>query len=103
MYQDFLVLRMNDVFRHLQADDVVGNVPVELLAVDGQTIRLIEGPDDLFIALETKGAKEDRRQEFALPVDPYIKDVLRRFVFEFDPRPAIRNDFAEEVALARSG
>src|SRR5438105_6395730 len=93
---------MRDVLGNLQALNVVGDVPVNLLALDGQAIGLVERPDDVFIAVQSEGAQENRGEELPLPVDADVKDVLRRFVFELDPGAAVRNDLSEEVALARS-
>src|SRR5207244_1974218 len=56
---------------------------------------------DFLIALQSERTQEDGRKKFAFAVDADIQDVLRRFVFEFDPRAAIRNDLPEIVALAR--
>jgi len=36
--KDFLTSRMNNILGNLQADDVVGNVPVDLLAIDRQAV-----------------------------------------------------------------
>ena len=49
--KDFLRLRMRDVLRHLQSNDVVGNIPENFLAFDRQTIGLIESADAFLISL----------------------------------------------------
>src|SRR5262245_3771763 len=94
---------MRDVFRNLQARNIVGKVPVELLVFDRNAIVLVKGPDNLFIRLEAQRAQEDGRQELPLPVNADVKNVLCRLVFKLNPRTAVRNDLAKEVALCRRG
>jgi DNA-binding cell septation regulator SpoVG len=89
-------------FETFKPTNVVRNVPVDLLAFDRQAIGLVEGADDFFIALQAERTQEDRRQELPFAINANIRNVLRRLVFELDPRAAIRNDLSEEVALARS-
>ena len=48
--QHFLRLGVEDVLRNLQALDVVGNGPVELLAFDRDPVGLVERPDDFLVA-----------------------------------------------------
>src|SRR5579883_171587 len=79
--KDFFGLWIRDVLRHLQSFDVVGNTPEDLLAFDGQPVRLVEGTDDFLIALQSERAEENGRQKFPLAVDADIQNVLRRFVF----------------------
>src|SRR5262245_49903409 len=103
MNQDFLALRMQDILRDFQADNVVGHVPVDLLPFDRQPIRGVENADDFFITLQTQSTQEDGGKEFPFPVDSDVEDILRRFVLELDPGTAIRNDLPKEVALAGCG
>src|SRR5262249_32459392 len=60
------------------------------------------GPNDFLVTLQTQRAKENRGEKLSLAIDPDVQNVLCGFVFEFNPRPAIRNDLSEEIALARS-
>ena len=85
--KNFFRFRINDVLGNLQADNVIGGIPVNLLTLDGEPIRVIESSQDSIIRsqiliLEAESTKEDGPQEFALPIDTDIQDVLRRFVLE---------------------
>ena len=85
MNENFLRLWIRDVLRDLQSNDVVGNIPEDLLAFNRQTIGLIENADDFLIALQTKSTQEDRGQKLSLAIDPDVKDVLGRLIFELYP------------------
>src|SRR5262249_15040065 len=100
--QDFFSLWICDVFGNFYADDVVGDVPKDLLSFDGQSIRFVKGSNDFLVALQTQRTQKDRRQKLPFPVDSDIENVLCGFVFELHPRSAIGNDLSEEVTLARS-
>src|SRR5262245_7928633 len=102
MDQNFFRLGVRNVLRYFETDDVVRNVPKDLLAFDGQTIGSVEGSDDLLVTLQTEGAQENRRQELSFAIDADVKDALRCFVLEFDPGAAVWNDLPEEIALAWS-
>ena len=83
--ENFLRLWIRDVLRDLQSNDVIGNIPEDLLAFNRETIGLIEDSDDFLIALQTKSAQEDRGQKLSLAIDPDVKDVLGRLIFELYP------------------
>ena len=83
--ENFLRLWVGDVLRDLQSNDVIGNIPEDLLAFNRETIGLIEGSDDFLIALQTKSTQENRGKKLSLAIDPDVKDVLGRLIFELYP------------------
>src|SRR5262249_50547812 len=103
MNQNFFGLRIRDVLGDLQTNNVVRHIPENLLSFNGQAIRFVERTNDFFVALQAKRSQEYRGEKFPLAVNTDIKNVFGRFVFELNPRAAVRNDFSQEVALARSG
>src|SRR5258708_27697693 len=89
-------LGIADLVGQLAVDKAGRNVPEQVLIAQRDTLDLVESAQDIFIRLHPKGAKEDGAKELALAVDADIENILG-VVFEFNPRPAVRNDFAEEV------
>ena len=57
----------------------------------------VERPQNVFVRTQAKSAQENGAEELALAVDADVQNVLL-VVFELDPRSAVRNDLAEEVA-----
>ncbi len=94
---DYLLgARVADFVSQLAVHDARRNVPEKILVAERDALDLIERAQDFFIGLHSQRAQEDGAEEFALAVDAHVENVFG-VVFEFDPRPAIRNDFAEEV------
>ncbi len=83
------------------ADQAVGDLPEQLLVLDGDVADVVERAQNLGVGLETQRAQEHGAVEFALAVDTDVQQVLV-VVFEFDPASAVRNDLAEEIALRRN-
>src|SRR5579884_2457996 len=92
---------MNDVLRNFYSLNVVGNVPVEFLAFDRNALGLVKRANDFLIAFQAERTQENRRKKLAFAVDADVQDVLRSFIFEFDPGAAVRNNLPKKVALAR--
>src|SRR6202030_2192489 len=88
---------MLDLLRKLAVDQAFGNIPEEIAIAQRDAFDLIECPQDVFIRLHAERAQENRAEEFALAVDADVENVLR-VVLEFDPRAAIGNNLAQEVA-----
>ena len=65
-------------------------------SVDG-----VERAKNVLVVLQSQGAQEDCRQEFALAVNADIEQVFR-VVFEFDPRPAVGNQLRQEICVVLS-
>src|SRR6266851_4050777 len=93
----FIRFRIADFVRQLAVHDSGRDVPEKILVAQRNALDLIEGAQNVFVGLHPQRAQEDRAQELALAVDAYVENVLR-VVFEFHPRPAIRNNLTEEVA-----
>src|SRR5215813_12865194 len=55
MDQHFFRLRVRNVLRYLETDNVVGDIPKDLLTFDRQTIGLVEGANDFLVTLQTEG------------------------------------------------
>ena len=90
-----------DGFGELQADQAVGNLPEQLLVLDGDFADVVERLQDFGVGLEPQSAQEHRAVEFSLAVDTDVQQVLV-VVLEFDPASAIGNDLAEEITLCRN-
>src|SRR5262245_11716030 len=88
--------------RNLDADQVLGNVPVQFTVRDADQIRLVERADQLLIRLESQRAKEDGPQELALSVDTHIQEILL-VVLKLYPGAPVGNDLSEKVGFGISG
>src|SRR5882762_4353962 len=86
-----LAARHMDFGGRAEADEAVGDAPVDLPALDVQLVDAVEGPDDLVGAAQAERAQEDRRQELPLAIDADVQQVLR-VVLEFHPGAAVRDD-----------
>src|SRR5262249_717099 len=81
-----------------QADQAVGDAPVDLAVADVQLVDAVERADDLVGAAQPERAQEHRRQEFALAIDADVEQVLG-VVLELDPRAAVGNDLRDVEGL----
>src|SRR5262245_6395209 len=98
---DFFRLRVDDVVRNLDTNQILRNVPIKLAVCDGDQIRLIKGADEFLVRLEAKCAQEDRTQKLTFAVDAHIQEIFL-IVFKLNPRTPIRNDLAKEIGLGVS-
>ena len=96
------VLGPVDGLAELQAEEVIGDRPVELPFADLDAVALVEGPEDLAVALQAHGAQEDGGQELALAVDAHVEQVLG-VVLELHPAAAVGDDLGREEALLGLG
>ncbi len=92
----FIRFGIADFVGQLAVHDSGRNIPVEVLVAQRNPLDLVKGAQNVFVGLHSQRAQEDRAEELALAVDAHVKNVLR-VVFEFHPRSAVGNDFAEEV------
>ena len=90
-------LRMLDLVRELAVDQAFGSVPEEIAVAQRDALDLVERAQDILIRLHSQRAQEDRAEKFALAVNAHVQNVLC-VVLELDPRAAIRNDLAQEIA-----
>src|SRR5205823_9805986 len=86
-----LATRHLDLGGRAEADEAVGDAPVDLAVLQVQLVDAVERPDDLVGAAQAERAEEDGRQELSLAVDAHVEEVLR-VVLELHPRPAVRNE-----------
>src|SRR6266849_4557408 len=89
--------RIPDLVGELAVHDSGRNVPVQVFVAHRNALDLVERAQDVFVGLHAQRAQENRAQELALAVDAHVENVLR-VVLELHPRPAIGNDFPQEVA-----
>src|SRR6185295_5690332 len=93
-----VLARHDDVARRAQADEAVGDRPVDRAVLQVQLVDRVEAPDDLVGAAQAERAEEDRGQELALAVDADVEQVLR-VVLELHPRTAVRDDLRDVERL----
>src|SRR6185312_5048247 len=84
----------------LHADEAVAHLPEKLVFFKADRAQLIERPNNIGIGLETERAQKHGAVKLALSIDAHIQQVFV-VVLEFHPASAVRNNFAEEVALRR--
>src|SRR5207249_2411580 len=89
-------LGIADFVSQLAVDDARRNVPEQLLIAQRDALHLVERAQDLFVGLHAQRAQENGAEEFAFAVNAHVENVLG-VVLEFHPRPAVGNDFSEEV------
>jgi hypothetical protein len=77
-------LRNRDVLARAQPDQALADGPELRVLPHVDLLDGVEAPDDLVVAAQAECAEEDARQEFPLPVDADIQQVLR-VVLELDP------------------
>ena len=78
------------------------NRPEQLVVGQLDLVDRVEGLQNLFVRTQAECAQEDGAEELALTVDAHIERVLL-VVFELNPRTAIGNDLAQEVAAVVRG
>ena len=93
---------MLDFTRQLAVDQAVRDIPEKLAVAHRNALDLVERAQNVFIRFHAQSAQENRAQEFALAVDAHVQNVFR-VVLELDPRSAIRNNLAEEIAAIVGG
>jgi hypothetical protein len=86
--QHFLGFRMRNVLRDFQTEKApafFGEIPVQLLSFDRDAVGVVKRADNLLVALQAECAEKNCCEEFSLPIDAYVQNVFRRFIFELDP------------------
>src|SRR5437867_359004 len=96
------VLGAEDAAGELQAEQVVGDLPVQLALAHLDAVPLVEGLDDLGVGLEAHRPQEHAGQELPLAVDADVEEVLG-VVLELHPAPAVGDDLGREQALLGLG
>ena len=87
-----------DRFRELQTEQALGNLPEQLLVLDGDLADVVKRLENFRVGLEAQRAQEHRAVEFPLAVDADVQQILV-VVLELHPAAAVGNDLAEEIAL----
>src|SRR5215831_9043672 len=76
--------------------------PAKFVVLQADAINGVERAQDVFVGAQAEGAQEDRAQEFALPINTAVENVLL-VELELHPRATIRDDLSQKVSAVVGG